>query len=104
MYAAGALSRLRTLNAAVWQSNELDARAAALVEAISMGIARHGVVMAPDGAKVYAYEVDGLGHALLDFDDPNLPSLLAMPLLGFQDYDPHVSTAAQGCWGPGSTR
>jgi hypothetical protein len=35
--------------------------------------------------------VDGLGNALTDFDDPNLPSLLAMPLLGFE-YDANVST------------
>lgn len=40
-------------------------------------------------------QVDGLGNALIDFDDPNLPSLLAMPLLGFE-YDPQVR-------GPGST-
>jgi meiotically up-regulated gene 157 (Mug157) protein len=30
--------------------------------------------------------VDGLGGVLADFDDPNLPSLLALPLLG---YEPH---------------
>lgn len=39
---------------------------------------------------MYAYEVDGRGNSLKDFDDPNLPSLLAMPLLGFDDYDREV--------------
>lgn len=34
-------------------------------------------------------QVDGLGNATTDFDDPNLPSLLAMPLLGFE-YDTQV--------------
>jgi hypothetical protein len=38
-------------------------------------------------------QVDGRGNSLLDFDDPNLPSLLAMPLLGFDDYDTEVSIA-----------
>jgi meiotically up-regulated gene 157 (Mug157) protein len=40
-------------------------------------------------------QVDGRGNSLLDFDDPNLPSLLAMPLLGFDDYDTEVSTALE---------
>jgi meiotically up-regulated gene 157 (Mug157) protein len=34
--------------------------------------------------------VDGLGAALVDFDDPNLPSLLAAPLLGYDKYDAEV--------------
>lgn len=36
-----------------------------------------------DGTLVYAYEVDGLGNSLSDTDDPNVPSLLAAPLLGY---------------------
>lgn len=39
---------------------------------------------------MYAYEVDGLGHTLTDFDDPNLPSLLAIPLLGYDQYNHQV--------------
>ena len=39
------------------------------------------------GPTVYAYEVDGLGGHLTDFDDPNWPSLVAMPLLGWGGYD-----------------
>jgi len=39
-----------------------------------------------DGKKIYAYEVDGRGGVLADFDDANVPSLLATPLLGFE-YD-----------------
>jgi meiotically up-regulated gene 157 (Mug157) protein len=39
---------------------------------------------------MYAYEVDGLGHSLTDFDDPNLPSLLAIPLMGYDQYDSQV--------------
>ncbi len=38
-------------------------------------------------APVCDAQVDGFGAALLDFDDPNLPSLLAMPLLGYEWYD-----------------
>lgn len=39
------------------------------------------------GTTVYAYEVDGMGKSLADFDDPNWPSLVAMPLLGYAKYD-----------------
>jgi hypothetical protein len=42
------------------------------------------------GSAAYAYEVDGLGGVLSDFDDPNLPSLLAMPIIGYPHYDPGV--------------
>ena len=42
------------------------------------------------GVQMYAYEVDGLGHSLADFDDPNLPSLLAIPLLGYEQYNHQV--------------
>ena len=31
---------------------------------------------------IYAYEVDGLGHAILT-DDANIPSLLSAPYIGY---------------------
>ena len=34
------------------------------------------------GRRIYAYEVDGLGHAKL-MDDANLPSLLSLPYIGW---------------------
>ena len=30
-----------------------------------------------------AAQVDGLGNALTDYEDPNVPSLLSIPLLGY---------------------
>lgn len=54
------------------------------------GIEKYGIVEDADGKKVYAYEVDGLGNELSGFDDPNMPSLLGMPLLGYKHYDPQV--------------
>lgn len=39
---------------------------------------------------MYAYEVDGLGNSLSDTDDPNVPSLLAAPLLGYTPLDAAV--------------
>jgi meiotically up-regulated gene 157 (Mug157) protein len=40
--------------------------------------------------KVYAYEVNGLGQSRHDFDDANVPSLLAIPVLGYKYYDPEI--------------
>lgn len=59
------------------------------------GIERHGIVEAAPGVRVYAYEVDGLGQSLVDMDDPNLPSLLSIPLLGYSGFDPAVYAATR---------
>jgi len=41
----------------------------------------HARVSHPVWGSIYPYEVDGLGNALMT-DDPNIPSLLALPYLG----------------------
>lgn len=55
-----------------------------------VGIEKWGMVTTKDGSVVYAYEVDGLGKSLVDFDDPNWPSLVSMPLLGWNNYNKMV--------------
>ncbi len=49
---------------------------------IEKGIWEHGVVSNKKYGEVFAFEVDGYGSSIL-MDDANLPSLLALPLLGF---------------------
>lgn len=94
MYAAGALERALEINAEVWKSPEFAREASRLAGEIRAGIEAHGVVevAGDDGTrtKMYAYEVDGLGGVLRDFDDPNVPSLLSVPLLGYPHFDPEV--------------
>ena len=51
-------------------------------EIIEKGVWEHGVVEHKKWGKVFAFEVDGYGSSIL-MDDANLPSLLALPLLGF---------------------
>ena len=51
-------------------------------ETIEKGVWEHGVVNHKKWGPVFAYEVDGYGSSIL-MDDANLPSLLALPLLGF---------------------
>lgn len=62
----------------------LAAKAEALATEIDAGIRAYGIVETEDFGKIYAYEVDGLGHTLL-MDDANSPSLLAAPYIGYCD-------------------
>lgn len=62
-----------------------SALASALMDrgnSIEAGIWEHGVVTHRKYGEVFAFEVDGYGSALI-MDDANIPSLLALPLLGF---------------------
>ncbi|EGW30110.1 uncharacterized protein SPAPADRAFT_57566 [Spathaspora passalidarum NRRL Y-27907] len=56
---------------------------------IGKGIQEHGIVQHPKYGKVYAYEVDGYGGSLF-MDDANIPSLLALPDMGFTSVDDPV--------------
>ncbi|KAF2690425.1 glycoside hydrolase family 125 protein [Lentithecium fluviatile CBS 122367] len=58
-------------------------------QTIEKGVWEHGVVQHKKYGKVFAYEVDGYGSSIM-MDDANLPSLLALPLLGFVDADDEV--------------
>ena len=51
------------------------------------GIEAWGKVRNADGKLQYAYEVDGRGNFLLQYDDANMPSLLGIPLIGYRYYD-----------------
>ena len=58
------------------------------MERAHAGIHKYGIVNHKTYGRIYAYEVDGLGHSLL-VDDANVPSLLSIPYLGYE-YDIHV--------------
>lgn len=79
LFAAQALLAVAEIAAEVLDDAALAADARALSGELVGGVAEFGVVAGPDGAHVYAYEVDGLGAALL-MDDANTPSLLSLPL------------------------
>ncbi|KAI4720768.1 hypothetical protein E4T48_02974 [Aureobasidium sp. EXF-10727] len=61
---------------------DLKARGALIEE----GVWEHGVVSHKKYGSVFAFEVDGYGSSII-MDDANLPSLLALPLLGFVSSD-----------------
>ena len=60
----------------------LSAQAQGLANEIRHGIETFGKVNHPQFGEIYAYEVDGLGNYNL-MDDANVPSLLAMPYMGY---------------------
>ncbi len=72
---------------------ESQALASRLAAEIDAGIAQYGIVDHPQAGRIYAYEVDGLGHDN-PMDDANVPSLLAAPYLGYcaPDDEPYANT------------
>ena len=58
-------------------------------KSIEKGIWEHGVVKHKIYGEVFAFEVDGFGSTVI-MDDANIPSLLALPLLGFCEVDNEV--------------
>lgn len=56
---------------------------------IEQGISKWGIIEHPALGKIYAYEVDGFGSSCV-MDDPNVPSLLSLPYLGFVKPDDEI--------------
>jgi meiotically up-regulated gene 157 (Mug157) protein len=64
---------------------EFSAQAAALGSTIGDAVREHGTVVREVGdiaGAIYAFEVDGRGSQILT-EDPNVPSLLSLPYLGW---------------------
>lgn len=70
----------------VYQDEELAQAAEALRQEIDFGIQAYGIVEHPRHGRIYAYETDGYGNYNL-MDDANVPSLLAIPYLGYRPVD-----------------
>ena len=70
-------------------SESVIADAKRLQAEIQEGIESYAYTTNSKGEKIYAFEVDGLGNASI-MDDPNVPSLLAAPYLGYCSVDDEV--------------
>lgn len=62
----------------------LAAEARSLAAEIREALFAHGLIDGPDGERIWAYEVDGLGNHVF-LDDANVPSLLSLPYLDCAD-------------------
>jgi meiotically up-regulated gene 157 (Mug157) protein len=86
MFAVVVLRYLAEIAEAVLNDLELKDKALTLADEIDHGIRQYGTFEHPVYGTIFAYETDGLGHHRL-MDDANVPSLLAIPYLGYASSD-----------------
>ena len=89
MFAVVALEYVVEMAHKLWHNKKLAQQAQQLANEIQQGIQEHATVEHPKYGTIYAYEVDGLGHANL-MDDANIPSLLSIPYLGYKYYNAEI--------------
>jgi uncharacterized protein len=92
MFAAVTLRTMADIFSAYYHDEASAHRASAMADRVESAIAKYAIFETRRG-RIYAYEIDGLGHAKF-MDDANVPSLLSMPLLGFP-YDRAVYVATR---------
>lgn len=80
------------------KNNNLAEQCTALADEIETALKKYAIYEHPEYGPIYAYEVDGFGNYYL-MDDPNVPSLLAMPYLGDVDInDPVYQNTRRFIW------
>ena len=82
MFAVVALGDMAQIERQVYHNLIKAHEAQSLRDEVQRGIQRYGMVPVSKYGYIYAYEVDGLGHAILT-DDANVPSLLSAPYIGY---------------------
>lgn len=82
MFASVVTRDLTALAKDVWHDERMAEDAWGLSVEIQRGIEQYGTLNLKPFGRIYAYEVDGLGHANV-MDDANVPSLLSIPYFGY---------------------
>ena len=82
MQAVVALGQISEIEKSVYHKPDAAKIATDMRAEVHEGIQNYGIVNNAKYGPMYAYEVDGLGHALLE-DDANVPSLLSSPYSGY---------------------
>ncbi|HTW85273.1 MAG TPA: glycoside hydrolase family 125 protein [Candidatus Sulfotelmatobacter sp.] len=82
MFAVVVMRDLTDLARDVWHDNRMAENAWGLSVEIQRGIEQYGTLDLKPFGRIYAYEVDGRGHANV-MDDANIPSLLSIPYFGY---------------------
>lgn len=82
MFAETSLRQLAEIATAVVDDHQLKTTCLTLADQIRDALLQHAVYQHPVRGRIYAFEVDGYGNALM-MDDANVPSLLALPYLGW---------------------
>ncbi len=89
MFASVVLGFLEEIARDIYCDAILEKRCRSLKHEIQRGIEEFGIVEHPEFGRIFAYEVDGLGHYNL-MDDANVPSLLSLPYIGYCGSDDPV--------------
>lgn len=98
LFAVTSLRKAAEILTVVNKDEELAAKCTALADEVENAIKKYAVVDHTEFGKIYAFEVDGFGNALL-MDDANVPSLLALPYLGDVDVnDPVYRNTRRFVW------
>ncbi|HTV72220.1 MAG TPA: glycoside hydrolase family 125 protein [Candidatus Acidoferrales bacterium] len=82
MFAVVVMRELTSIERNVYHNGPMAANAWGLSVEVERGVERYGSAFLPGFGRIYAYEVDGYGHANL-MDDANIPSLLSIPYFGY---------------------
>jgi len=82
MFAVVVMHDLTNIAREVWNDDRMAQNAWGLSVEIQRGIEQNGTLELKGVGRIYAYEVDGLGHANV-MDDANIPSLLSIPYYGY---------------------
>ena len=82
MFAVVVMRDLTNIARNVWNDPKMADNAWGLSVEIQRGIEQNGTLELKGVGRIYAYEVDGLGHANV-MDDANIPSLLSIPYFGY---------------------
>lgn len=82
MFAVVVMRDLTNVARDVWNDSKMAENAWGLSIEIQRGIEQNGTLDLKGIGHIYAYEVDGLGHANV-MDDANIPSLLSIPYFGY---------------------
>lgn len=94
MFATTVMRRLADIEREVYHNQHQSNEASRLADQIQRGVEQNGVVFLPGFGRIYAYEVDGIGHANL-MDDANVPSLLSIPYFGYVSNHDSIYTATR---------
>ena len=80
LFAVRSLFQLEEMALSVWKDQTFAKECKYLALEVQQALEQYGTIVHPLYGKIYAYEVDGYGNALL-MDDANVPSLLSLPYL-----------------------
>lgn len=97
-FAVVSLRQLAEMANTIKSENTFSDECTALANEVDAAIKKFGIIKHPKYGKIFAFEVDGYGNQLM-MDDANVPSLLALPYLGYiSPKDPIYKNTRKFAW------